>query len=91
MYKYTVYRQVHVESATPTTPTAPKKLIEFVQISRPTLAQVGWARAHPWLRQWSPDSQFGTHCLMICVILLCTISVGPEDVPVRLTFETLVH
>jgi len=34
----------------PPTPTPPKKLFEFVQISRPTLAEVGWARAHPWHR-----------------------------------------
>ena len=27
--------------------TPPKKLFESVQISRPTLAEVGWARAHP--------------------------------------------
>jgi len=24
---------------------------EFVHTSRPTLAEVGWAHAHPWLRQ----------------------------------------
>jgi len=36
--RYTVYLQAHVESVTPT-PTLPKrKLFEFVQISRPTLA-----------------------------------------------------
>ena len=46
-----VYLQVHAESATPP-PPPPKKLLKFVQISRPTLAEVGWARAHPWLRQW---------------------------------------
>jgi len=40
-----VYLQVHVESATPT--HSSKKLFEFVQISRHTLAEVGWARAHP--------------------------------------------
>jgi len=40
------------ESATPPHPYSFKKLLEFVQISRPTLAEVGWARAHPWLRQW---------------------------------------
>jgi len=34
-----------VESAAPTYPS--KKLFEFVQISRPTLAKVGRARAHP--------------------------------------------
>jgi len=44
-----VYLQAQAESATPTS-TPPKKLFEFVQISRPTLAEVGWARAHPWLR-----------------------------------------
>jgi len=40
-----------------------------------------------------PDLQFGTHCLMICVMNceLCTISAEPEDVPVRLTFEALAH
>ena len=30
------------------TPTPPKKLFEFVQISRPTLAEVRWARAHQY-------------------------------------------
>jgi len=38
-----VYRQAHVESATPT--LLQKKLFEFVQISRPTLAKVELARA----------------------------------------------
>jgi len=28
-------------------PVLLQKLFEFVQISRPTLAEVGWARAHP--------------------------------------------
>jgi len=28
-------------------PYSSKKLFKFVQISRPTLAEVGWARAHP--------------------------------------------
>jgi len=42
--RYTVYLQAHVESATP---PYSKKLFEFVQISRPTLAKVGLARAHP--------------------------------------------
>ena len=41
-----MYLQAHAEYATPT-PTPPKKLLEFVQISRPTLAEVGWARVHP--------------------------------------------
>ena len=50
-YKYAAYLQVHAESATPPTLTHPKKLFEFVQISWPTLVEVGWARAHPWLRQ----------------------------------------
>jgi len=50
----------YTDSATPT--LLLKKLFEFVQILRPTLAEVGWARAtcppvghvprvHPWLRQ----------------------------------------
>jgi len=43
---YLSFLKAHVESATPT-PTPPEKLFEFVQISRPTLAEVGWARAHP--------------------------------------------
>jgi len=34
-----------------------QKLFEFVQISRPTLAEVGWARAPPWLRHWSAPVQ----------------------------------
>jgi len=40
-----VYLQAHAESATP--PLLLQKLFAFVQISRPTLAEVGWARAHP--------------------------------------------
>jgi len=28
-------------------PYSSKKLFKFVQISRPTLAEIGWARAHP--------------------------------------------
>jgi len=47
--RYTAYLQAHAESATPTS-THPKNF-EFVQISRPTLAEVGRARAYPWLRQ----------------------------------------
>jgi len=50
--RYMVYLQAHAESATlPSTP--PKELFEFGQISRPTLAEVGWAHAHLWLRQCS--------------------------------------
>ena len=43
---YTVYLQAHAKSANPP-PYSSKKLFEFVQISRLTLAKVGWARAHP--------------------------------------------
>jgi len=41
-----VYLQAHAESAIPTPPYISKKIFEFVQISRPTLAEVGWTRAH---------------------------------------------
>jgi len=48
-----VYLQAHVESATTPTPTPPKNF-EFVQISQPTIAEVGWARAHLWLCRCCP-------------------------------------
>jgi len=41
-----VYLQAHAESATSPQPYSSKKLFEFVQISRPILAEVEWARAH---------------------------------------------
>jgi len=45
-----VYLLAHAECATPQ-PYSFKKLFEFVQISRPTLAEVGWVRAVAALRQ----------------------------------------
>jgi len=44
-----------------------KKLLKFVQISRPTLAEVGWARAHPWLCQWS-----SVQCSQLLYSCVCT-------------------
>jgi len=35
-------------------PFSSKNLLEFVQISRPTLAEVGWERAHPCLPVATP-------------------------------------
>jgi len=45
--RYTVYLQAHAESATYPHLYSSKKLFKFVQISRSTLAEVGWTRAHP--------------------------------------------
>jgi len=41
----------------------------------------------------SPDPQFGTHCLMICVIQLWTLYnfSGTWNISVRLTFKALAH
>jgi len=42
------FRLMH--SVLPLPPLLLQKNFEFVQISRPTLAEVGWARARLWLR-----------------------------------------
>jgi len=62
VFIYMVYFQVHaVQVHAPPPLLLQKKLLEFVQISRSTLAEVGWARAHPWLR----------HCCLICINIQC--------------------
>ena len=45
-YKYTCTFRFML-SLLPPPPRLIKKLVEFEKISRPTLAEVGWARAHP--------------------------------------------
>jgi len=79
VFIYTVYFQVHAESATPPTPTPPKKLLEFVQISRPTLAEVGWARAHP-CPPVACGYATGNICRLSGEIMIMMIKLNSDDI-----------
>jgi len=57
-----VYLQAHAESATPH-PTP--KNSKFVQISRSTLSEVGWASAHRWPHRSYATVNLG-YCLFCC-------------------------